>query len=235
MRSPLALTWAGVLIGGVVPALLTGLADRRFGFTIIALPLLAVIELSWFINRMVAPRLPRIAPLLKTGFFGVSALYLCLFQTWVMFSRQGEKPLQLHLVETVRPLVTPGTVVVHLDTTNPCPFFYGVYDILRSSGGRIGYVHLSTLPDDMTSIFADHRVPADSWQYRDTELAFQAETVRTRRDWSRMLFVFYSHPNTLVWQQRLKERYPNGTVREIPIPPHIDIRAVSVFEAPWEP
>jgi hypothetical protein len=50
-----------------------------------------------------------------------------------------------------------------------------------------------------------------------------------------VLFVFYVHPSTLVWQQRLKERYPNGSGREIPIPvANGETTGVYVFETPWE-
>jgi hypothetical protein len=126
-------------------------------------------------------------------------------------------------------------VVIQLETDNPCPFFYGIYDILRKSEGSIGYIHLSRFPQDLDKTFEKVQVPADTWQYRNTALSSQTEVVRAKQDWSQVLFVFYVHPSTLVWQQRLKERYPNGSGREIPIPvANGETTGVYVFETPWE-
>ena len=236
VRHPLALTWIGVLIGGVVPTLMTGLSERRFAVTIIAISLLATLELTWFLNHLLAPRIPKIVPALKTGVVGLSATCLCVFQTSVMFSRPANRPHQLYMIEAVRPLITPGTFVVHMETGNPCSFFYGIYDILRQSEGRIGYLYCLDLPGGPKEAMMTPRITVDTWQYRHTALASQASIVKSRQDWSRVLFVFYAHPSTVPWQQTLKERYPNGFGREILIPNlRNDATGVYVFEAPYEP
>lgn len=236
VRDPLALVWIGVLVGGAIPGLMTGLADRRFAFTIIALTLLAVLELSWFMNRLLAPRLPRVTPILKTGMVSLSAICLCFLQTSVMFARSPIRPHQLNFTDAVRPLVTPGTLVIHMDGDNPCPFFYGIYDLLQQSEGRIGYIYAMDLPGGVNEAIRNPHITTATWQYRHTLLSTQADVAKSRKDWSRLMYVFYTHPSTIAWQRMLQERYPKGSGREIPVPPsNAETNSVYVFETPWEP
>lgn len=236
MKNPFALTWIGVLLGGVVPTMLTGLSERRYAVTIIAVSLLASLELTWFLNHLLKPRVPKIVPALKAGVLGLSATCLCIFQTSIMFSRPANRPHQLSMIEAVRPLITPDTFVIHMETANPCPFFYGIFDLLKQSEGRIGYLYCLDMPGCPKDAIMNPQIAIGTWQYRNTELASQASMVKSRRDWSRLLFVFYTHPSTIPWQQMLRERYPKGVGREIVIPNlQNDTTGVYVFEAPYEP
>jgi hypothetical protein len=212
-RNPLALIWIGMMIGGVVPTLLTGLATRRYAFTVTLIGLYAVVELAWFFNRLLAHKLPMITRLAKVTMVGLTAVTLCFFQANTMFARTPSRPHQLAFVETVRPLLAPGTLVIHLGTDNPCPFFYGIYDILRASEGKIGYAYALNFRGGIREAITNPRVIYGTWQYRNTELA---SVPRPRGGWSRLLFVFYLHPSTNSWQRMLQERYPQGIGRATP-------------------
>lgn len=236
IRTPGALIWLGVLVGGLIPTLMTELADRRFGFTLIALPLLAVMELTWFCNRFLAPRLPITTRVVKVSIFSLCTTLLLTSQITVMFSRPPGRPHQLNLIEAARPLVKPDTLVVHLDGANPCPLFYGIYDILKDSHGSIGYASSLDFRGGPTEAINQPRVSVDTWQYRHTALAEQSALMKSRREWPRLLFVFYPDESTIPWQQMLKQRYPRGEGREVMAPnPSKGAGKIYAFETPWEP
>ena len=236
MKNPTTLIWLGVLCGGAIPALMTEVADRRIAFTVIAVSLLGILELSWFLNTIVKPRLPRLTNWLKATTVISSAVFLCTFQTYATFQRPAVRPHQLYLINSIRPLLTPGTLVVHLTNENPCPFFYGIYDLLQTAEGNIGYVYALSLPGGLTEAIMTPRVVPDSWQYRSTKLSEQVKSMRTKNDWSRVMYVFYNHPSTLPLQQMLHQRYPKGSAREIAMAQsNIKAGSVYVFETPWKP
>lgn len=212
LRHPTGLIWFGVMLGGIVPALLTGLATRRYAFTVTLIGLLAVVELAWFVNKMLAPKFPRVVSLLKASMITLVAVSLCCFQASAMFSRKPSRPYQLNFIEAIRPHITPGTFVIHMTPHNPCPFFYGIYDILKRSNGEIGYAYSLSFRGGAREAILNPRILSGSWQYRNTALASQVPYVRSKRDWQRLLYV----PVTEPLQKLLKERYPHGRVIEIP-------------------
>ena len=47
IRQPYALICIGLIVGGLIPGIVTSLAERRIAYSLIFLSLLAVIEVAW--------------------------------------------------------------------------------------------------------------------------------------------------------------------------------------------
>lgn len=52
IRRPYALICVGLIVGGLIPGLVTSVADRRIGYSLIFLSLLSVVEIAWFVDAI---------------------------------------------------------------------------------------------------------------------------------------------------------------------------------------
>ena len=211
-RRPLALLCVGLLIGGVVPAIVTGMEERRVSFVVVLVPLLALLEFIWFVDVLVAPRLPRVAKILKGVVLVLTTVCLWSYQTQSFFSRPGARPTQHIFNEELRKHIAPDTLVVNLSPEHDCSIFYGIYDLVRDSGGRIAYTTGYEVRQGQDPIVAPD-IKTTTWHYRYTDLQRQVPTVTGRQDWPRKLYVLKGNGNTDEAKQRLRAQYPGG--REI--------------------
>jgi hypothetical protein len=114
----------------------------------------------------------------------------------------------------LRAYVAPDTLIINLSPEHDCSIFYGVYDLVRDSGGRIAYT-----PAYETRAGADPivkpTITTSTWHYRYTDLAQQVPSVVSREDWPRKLYVLVGNANREDVKVRLRSQYPAG--REIVI------------------
>lgn len=211
-RRPFALICIGLLIGGVIPAIVTGMEERRVSFVLVFLPLLAILEFVWFVDVLLVPKLPRLAKVLKGSVLILTAICLWSYQTQAFFSRPQARPTQHLFNEALRRYITPDTLVVNLSSEHDCAIFYGVYDLVRDSGGRIAYAPASEARPGVDPI-VNPSIRDNTWHYRYTDLKSHVTTVLARQEWPRKLFVLMGDANREDLKQRLRAQYPNG--REI--------------------
>ena len=231
VRKPFALILIGMIIGGLVPALATGLEDRRFSFVLALLPLLAVFEFVWFVDTLIRPRLPGVAKLTKALVLVSTGVCLWAYQTEGFFSRPAARPIQHPFSEALRAHIVPDTLVVNLSPEFGCSIFYGMYDLMRDSGGRIAYTYVFDSPAKDVEGLLSSRVKTNEWYYRDTELAKQVAVVAARQDWSRKLFVLQGNAVRDDVRQQLRTLYPAG--KEIVVEgPGIPPLSGVLFETP---
>jgi hypothetical protein len=211
-RKSLALLFVGLMVGGVIPAIVTGMEERRVSFVVVLVPLLALLEFIWFVDVLVAPKLPRIARSVKGIVVVLTAVCLWSYQTQAFFSRPVARPTQHIFNEELRKYIAPDTLVVSLSPEHDCSIFYGIYDLLRDSGGRIAYTTGYEVRQGQDPIVKPD-IKTTTWHYRYTDLQSHVQTVTGRQDWPRKLYVLKGNGNTDEVKQRLRAQYPGG--REI--------------------
>lgn len=209
-RRPESIVFMGMIVGGLIPGMATGLADRRIAVSIVLCLVLSVLEFSWLMDTVVRRSSKWMAAFLKgTTFLLVTA---CIFiaQTQSFFSRPASRPVQAEAGDTIRQLVKPSTLVVYLAEERRCEMFYSIYDMMRESGGSIAFANA----DDSNVRLGDQiRNPTpivDSWYYTGSDLEPQREKVRNTKHWDHYLFAFQPTPERRVWMTQLRALYPHG-------------------------
>lgn len=214
IRKPFALICIGLIVGGLVPALITGMEERRVSFSLVFVSFLAVLEFLWCVDTLFSPKFPRIGKLLKGTVFVVTAVFLWFYQTQAFFSRPAARPTQHLFNESLRDYVAPDTLIINLSPEHDCSIFYGVYDLVRDSGGRIAYTPAYETRAGEDPIVKP-TITTSTWHYRYTDLAQQVPSVVSREDWPRKLYVLVGNANREDVKVRLRSQYPAG--REIVI------------------
>lgn len=209
-RRPESIVFMGMIAGGLIPGMATGLADRRIAVSIVLCLVLAVLEFSWLMDTVVARSSKWMSGLLKGA--TLVAVTACLFvvQTQSFFSRPKGRPAQAETGDTVRALVKPNTVLIYLAEERRCEMFYSIYDMMRDSGGTIAYANAD---DSLVRLDAQLRNPTpivDSWFYTLSELEPQREKIRSTKKWDHYIFVFQPTPEREEWIAKLRALYPNG-------------------------
>jgi hypothetical protein len=203
---------AGLLIGGALPGIAAGMADRRVAYTLVFVVVLVAIEISWFFDRVVMTRSRTFLT------FGKAALVSCLIitlsagQVFAMFSRKQDKPLQVILAERIRPLIRKDTFVAYMIEPRNCEFFFGIYDLLDAGNGRVAF---ATSVGDLKlsrELVQTPSIKPGVWFYEITPLKKQVQSIQATQVWKRVLYVF---PDGTVYRElkdTLTELYPRGVV-----------------------
>lgn len=213
VRSPYALICAGFMIGGLVPAIVIGLADRRIAFSLVLLSILGSIELAWFLRTAITPHLPRVADLARGVIVLVVGLALLSLQTTGFFSRPSGIPIQIAETQRLRPLVKPGTLVMLLAEEHRCELFYGVLDLLRGNKGKIAFATANDSAKGPREMIETPSVTYDAWYYQLTDLTDARALSQEQKTapWpGRVLYAFQYIPSRQEWVDRLQTRYPAG-------------------------
>ena len=212
-KKPEALVFMGMIVGGLIPGMATGLADRRIAVSLVLCLVLAVLEFSWFIDTFVGKASKAVAQTLKYVVLLTVTACLVIVQTQTFFSGPVGRPSQVEAGDSVRQYVKESTVIVYLADEGRCEMFYSLYDIMKQSGGTIAFANA----DDSALRAKDqieHPTPiVDYWFYTLSELAPQIEKIRQTRYWQRYLFVFQPTPERNEWIALIKAKYPNGKER----------------------
>jgi hypothetical protein len=209
-RKPYGLICIGLIIGGLIPGIVTGVAERRIAFSLVFLSLLAVAELAWYLDTVLSGKLTRFNAVAKTMIVVLVGGAMFCLQTQGYFSRFHAKTIQNMLTERVRPMLTPDTLVVYLAEERRCEFFYGIYDKLLQSGGRIAYANGNDTPKGPQAMIQDPSPILNSWYYSLTELKPQISALKELAGWPRVLYVFQEARERLGWKDELQARYPAG-------------------------
>jgi hypothetical protein len=223
VRNMNALICIGLLIGGLIPGIVTGMAERRAAFSLVFLTLLAVIEIAWFLDIIVGRKLPRLAKIVKGSLLVTIGVALLSLQTEGYFSshiRHRAIPSQILYSKTVRPMLRPDTLVVYLAEETRCEFFYGIYDHLVNANGRIGFATADDANKSPAGMIQSPEPTLNSWYYTMTDLEAQVKTLQVRSDWPRVLYVFQDIPSRDEWKNALIARYPNGKGTQFPLSDH---------------
>jgi hypothetical protein len=234
-RRPAALLCLGLIVGGAMPALLTGVSDRRLSFILVFLPLLAIIELAWFFNNFLGPRLPRLSRVAKGIVLASIAVCLWSYQTQSLFSSPAARPIQHVLVEELRTHVGTDTLVVNLSGESECAVFYGIYDLIRDSGGRVAYVFGPDLSLNNEVAIERPTVHTDNWRYRLTALKDHVDILKGKQEWPRKLYVLAFDSNRDDVKQKLRAWYPGGREIIVEKPGIIPLRATFFDTNPATP
>lgn len=215
LRHPFAVVSIGLIVGGLLPGIASGLAERRIAFTLVFVSLLAVIEASWFINTCIGSASKTMARVLKAAILVCVGLPLLTFQTSSFLSRPASKNMQLIMTEEIRPLLRDGTLVVQPGPDYRCEMFYGIYDILKAHEGRIGYTNPYEANQTEMESIAHPRINPEAWHYRFTDVKSQLPTLMGTSTWPRYLFVTQYTENQAPLRELLEKTYPHGKTRII--------------------
>lgn len=228
LRNPATLLLVGLLIGGLIPGVATGMAERRIAFALILMTILACREFGWLCEKIVAPRIGRKATLplqysLLLGF----AVVLCGFQMFSMYRRPTGPSVQLQATNVVRPLVTEGTLLVYLADERRCEMFYGIFDELKDGKGTIGFATPYDERRGLREIVENPTPSVNSWYYRSTVLG----TYPRNASWKRVLFVYPKAPHRKEFLPMLEQLYPQGALRSYPFT-DMYRRTLMVYDVP---
>jgi hypothetical protein len=215
VRHPYAIVSMGLIIGGLLPGIASGLAERRIAFTLVFVSLLAIVEVSWFINIFIGDVSKRQARMLKASTVVCIGAALLVFQTHSFLSRPAGKHMQLIMTEEIRPLLRDGTLVVQPGPDYRCEIFYGIYDILKAHEGRIGYTNPYEAEQTEMESVTNPRINPSAWHYRLTDVKNQLPTVLSTTSWPRYLFVTQYTETQAPLVELLEKTYPGGKARII--------------------
>ncbi|MFO0416486.1 MAG: hypothetical protein ACK5Y6_04285 [Pseudomonadota bacterium] len=214
-RDLYALISIGLIVGGLIPGLATGLSERRVGFSVILLTLLAIIEAAWFINTLISPTSRRFANLAKAISLASIAAVLLTLQTASFFTRAQGKNVQLLTAQVTRPKLKDGTLVAYLAGERRCEFFYSIYDLLKNSNGKIAFTDAYDSLSGEAGVVRQPKPFTRGWHYTETDLKGQIEVVNQTPSWDRVLFVFQETPERKPLIDQIKAAYPNGHAESI--------------------
>lgn len=209
-RRPEAILFLGMIVGGLIPGMATGLAERRIAVSIVLCLVLAVLEFSWLMDTVVGKASRRMSLFLKAGTLISVAGCLFVAQTHSFFSRSVGRPAQAEAGDAVRQLVKPGTLVVYLADERQCEMFYSIYDLMRESGGSIAYANVDGSVRQPLDQIQNPTPAVDSWYYYLSDLKPQTDKVRNTKHWHHYIFVFQPTPQRQEWIAQLRARYPQG-------------------------
>jgi hypothetical protein len=215
IRHPYAALSIGLIVGGLLPGIASGVAERRIAFTLVFVSLLATIELSWCINTFIGSISKARARQVKAAIILCVGGALFVFQTHSLFSRPASKHMQLIMTEEIRPLLRDGTLVVQPGPDYRCEIFYGIYDILKAHEGRIGYTNPYEAEQTEIESVTNPRINPGAWHYRLTDVKAQLPTLMSHTSWPRYLFVTQYTENQAPLVELLEKTYPNGKARII--------------------
>lgn len=210
IKRPEALVFIGMIVGGLIPGMATALADRRVAVSLTLCIVLAVLELSWLLDVVVARASRRLAGVIK--FFIPVCLIGCLgiSQTTEFFGRFNSRPIQMQVGDTALQMLKDDTLVVYLADERRCEMFYTLYTRMVDAGGSIAF---ATADDGLKNAQQQILEPGpvfSSWYYAHTALAAQVERIKETKQWRRYLFIFQPTANREAWRTLLKETYPYG-------------------------
>ena len=131
-------------------------------------------------------------------------------QTHGYFSRRHGEAIQQLMTKQVRTMLSPDTLVVYLAEERRCEFFYGIYDQLLQSGGRIAYANAHDTRRGLQEMILDPLPVLTGWHYTLTELQAQASSLKEVKSWPRVLYVFQDTRDRMEWKAALAARYPDG-------------------------
>lgn len=202
----------GLLLGGALPGIAAGMADRRVAFALVFIVVLVAIEISWFFDRIVMTRSRAFLAFARTVLIGCLTVCLGVGQVFAMFSRKQDKPLQVILAERIRPLIRQDTFVVYMIEPRNCEFFFGIYDLLDASNGRVAFA--TSIGDMQLSreLVQTPRIKPGVWFYEITPLKKQVQTIQATQTWQRVLYVFPDGSIYSELENALTELYPRGVV-----------------------
>ena len=229
VRHPCALVAIGLLVGGLIPAVSSGLAERRIAFSLVFVSCLAIVELSWFINTFIRsearPRRGTVQAVLVACLGGI----LFLFHTNYFLTHSAGKHMQLIMTEAIRPRLKDGTLLVQLGPDYRCEIFYGIYDILKAHEGRIGYTNPYEANRTDEDFVTNPHINPHAWFYWNTDLKSQTPSFMPNQTWANYLFVTQYTDNRVPLFELLKETYPNGKMETIQTQEATHLRLV-IFE-----
>lgn len=215
IKRPESLVFIAMIAGGLIPGMATELADRRIAVSIVLCLVLGVLELSWFLDGVVARGSKFLAntykvliPICLTVALGVS-------QITAFFTRTPGRPIQMQAGDTALSLLKDDTLVVYLAEERRCEMFYTIYDRMKGTGGSIAYATGNDGPQNALDQIRQPRPVLTSWYYTTSELSSQIEALKSRTYWKRYLFIFQPTKEREQWRALLKELYPNGTEVEV--------------------
>lgn len=212
IRQPYALICVGLVVGGLIPGIMTSAAERRIGYSLIFLSLLSVVEIAWFVDAIAVGKVSSLNRKIKGLTLLLVGISMFSLQCQGYFSRPHGEVLQNRLTERVRAMIAPNMLVVYLSVEYRCDFFYGIYDKLVQAGGDIGFATAYDTPKGPEEMIQDPSPILISWHYYLTDLEPQISSLKERTSWPRLLYVFEDIQRHTPWKELLATRYPSGKV-----------------------
>jgi len=215
IRRPESLVFIAMIAGGLIPGMATELADRRIAVSIVLCLVLGVLELSWFLDGVVARGSKLLANAYKVAIPVCLIVALGISQTTAFFTRAPGRPIQMQAGDTALSLLKDDTLVIYLAEERRCEMFYTIYDRMKGTGGSIAYATGNDGPHNALDQIRQPRPVLTSWYYTTSELSSQIEALKTRERWKHYLFIFQPTKEREQWRTLLKELYPNGRELEV--------------------
>lgn len=217
-RRPESLVFIAMIVGGLIPGMATGIADRRIAVSIVLCFLLAVLELSWFLDVIVAKGSKVLSTTYKIAIPACLMVALGLSQITTFFTRTPGRPIQMQVGDSALSFLKDDTLIVYPAEERRCEMFYSVYDRMKGTGGSIAWATGDDGPHKALDQLRQPRPVLTSWYYTTSELIPQIEPLKKRTYWKNYLFIFQPTKERESWRALLKELYPQGkeTIVEYP-------------------
>ncbi len=214
-KRPESLVFIAMIAGGLIPGMATELADRRIAVSIVLCLVLGVLELSWFLDGVVARGSKFVAASYRIAIPVCLVVTLGVSQITAFFTRTPGRPIQMQAGDTALSLLKDDTLVIYLAEERRCEMFYTIYDRMKTAGGSIAYATGNDGPQTALDQIRQPRPVLTSWYYTTSELTSQIETLKTRTYWKHYLFIFQPTKEREQWISLLKELYPQGKEVEV--------------------
>lgn len=198
------------LVWGAAPALSTQIADRRLGSFHLALISIAVMEGGRLINFLRSQGHFKTDLLLRGVALPSYVALLAVFGAGELFEGRFGRPFAAIYGEEIRKHLSEGTLVVYSTPDIECEVFFGVYQNILQSQGKLGWVGVEGDFERIKSIITKPVFNPEAWTYRDTK---QAEIFPDRDNltrWSRYLFVLTPHPESGRILEFIRGKYPTA-------------------------
>jgi hypothetical protein len=215
LRKPESLVFIGMIVGGLIPGMATQLADRRIAVSLTLCLVLGVLELSWFLDVLVARGSRVLAGVLKCAIPVLLVGCLGLSQTTAFFGRYNGRPIQMDVGDTTLKMLKDDTLVVYLADERACEMFYTLYTRMLESEGTIAFAVPYEGQNGAERQIALPAPVLTTWFYQHTGLASQIERLKEKRQWKNYLFIFQPTAQREHWRKLLKETYPQGKETEV--------------------
>ncbi len=218
IRRPESLVFIAMIAGGLIPGMATEIADRRIAVSIVLCFVLGVLELSWFLDAIVARGSKLLAKTYKLAIPLCLVLALGISQTTAFFTRTPGRPIQMQVGDTALSLLKDDTLIVYPAEERRCEMFYTFYDRMKGTEGSIAWATGDDGPHKALDQLRQPRPVLTSWYYTTSELIPQIESLKKRTYWKNYLFIFQPTKEREPWRALLKELYPQGkeTIVEYP-------------------
>jgi hypothetical protein len=209
-RKPEALMFMAMIVGGLIPGMATELADRRIAMSLTLCLVLGVLELTWFLDTVVA-RGSRIltgalkfaVPVCLIGCIGLS-------QTTQFFGRFNGRPIQAMAGDTVLKTLQDNTLVLYLAEERRCEMFYTLYTRMLDADRSIAFATAHEGSKNAKEQILSPEPILTSWYYTETGLAPQIDKLKQTKQWGHYLFVFQPSAERESLRALLKQTYPHG-------------------------